>query len=313
MKPGTLRLILMFGVALGALSQERPQKTDNTGDNGAVHTQMHNVVYHFTPNIMVHIRDLGGELVPAGGYSLPVFDDKKSFSLRIAAAEIAISPRSLANALNSYVFAAKDAPLKDVSLAVIDKDRLKIKGKLHSKGDVGFEVEGKLSPTDDGKIRLHADKIRALHLPVKGLMDLFGVDIADLIKNGKVAGVQAEKDDIILDSGQILPPPHISGRVTAIRLQGGSIVLVFGEPGKYAWTEVSVANYMLLRGNRLRFGKLTMDDTDMLLIDMDPVDPFDFFLDHYVDQLVAGYTKNKKNNGLRVFMKDYDKLHSYAK
>lgn len=297
-------IVLAISALLAGVAHGQSAKSE---DNGAVHTQMHNVVYHFTPSILAHIRDLGGELLPAGGYALPVFDDKRSFSLRIAAAEIAISSRSLANALNSNVFAARDAPLKEISVFV-ENDRLKIKGKLHSKGDVGFEVEGTLSPTDDGKIRLHADKIRALRLPVKGLMDLFGVDIADLIKNGKVAGVQTEKDDIILDPGQILPPPHISGSVTAIRLQGGSIVLMFGNPEKYPWVHVSVANYMLLRGNQLRFGKLTMNDTDMLLIDMDPADPFDFFLDHYVDQIVAGYTRNKKDNGLRVFMRDYDKL-----
>lgn len=303
-------VVLAISVLLAVAASGQSAKSHE--GNGAVHTQMHNVVYHFTPTIIVHIRDLGGDLLPAGGYALPVFDDKNSFSLRIAAAEIVISQRSLANALNSYVFAAKDAPLKDVSV-LVDKGRLKIKGKLHSKGDVAFEVEGSVSPTEEGKIRLHAEKIHALHLPVKGVMDLFGVDIADLIKSGKVAGVQAEKDDIILDPGRILPPPHIAGRVTAIRLQGASIVLVFGDPGKYAWTHVSVANYMLLRGNRLRFGKLTMDDTDMLLIDMDPSDPFDFFLDHYVDQLVAGYTKNKNDNGLRVFMKDYDKLRPAAR
>jgi len=102
--------------------------------------------------------------------------------------------------------------LKDISIT-IDKDRLKVKGKLHQKGDIGFETEGQLSATADGKIRLHAEKIRALHLPVKGLMDLFGLDIADLIKNGKVRGVQVEKDDLILDPGEILPPPKIPARL----------------------------------------------------------------------------------------------------
>jgi hypothetical protein len=33
---------------------------------------------------------------------------------------------------------------------------------------------------------------------------------------------------------------------------------------------------MAYRGNRLRFGKLTMDDTDMIPIDMDLPDPFEF-------------------------------------
>ena len=65
---------------------------------------------------------------------------------------------------------------------------------------------------------------------------------------------------------------------------------------------------MAYRGNELRFGKLTMHDTDMVLLDMDPQDPFDFFLDHYNDQLVAGYSKTTPSFGLRVYMRDYNKL-----
>lgn len=307
MRAGKLWLILMFWAVLGAHNQERPQNTDNSEENHAVRAQMHNVMYHFTPGIAVHIRVLGGELLPAGGSSLPIFDDKRTFSLRIAAAEIAMSQQALANTLNSHVFAAKDAPLKDISV-IIEKDRLKIKGKLHSTGDLGFEAEGHLSATGDGKIRLEVEKIRALHLPVKGLMDLLGVDLANLIKTGQVPGVEVEKDRLILDPSKILPPPHISGRVTNVRLENGSVVQVFGDPAKYPWTKIPAQNYMAYRGNRLRFGKLTMDDTDMILIDTTPSDPFDFYLDHYVEQLVAGYTKNTRENGLRVFMKDYDKL-----
>jgi hypothetical protein len=179
---------------------------------------------------------------------------------------------------------------------------------MSKKGNIGFEMEGQLSATPDGKIRLHAEKIKALHLPVKGLMDLFGLDIADLIKNGKVSGVQAEKDDLILDAGEILPPPRISGHVTAIRLEGNNIVQTFGEPQKYSWIHVPAKNYMAYHGNRLQFGKLIMTDTDMVLIDPAPQDPFDFYLDHYKDQLVAGYSKTTPSFGLQVFMVDFNKL-----
>lgn len=272
----------------------------------AVQVQMHNVMYHYANNIAVHISRLAGELVPTKG-EMPVFDDKNSFTLHVAAAEMAITPEALANVLNQYVFARSDAPIKDVSVS-IDKNRLKIKGKLHNKGDISFETESTISVTSDGKIRLHAEKVRALHLPVKGFMDLFGIEIADLIKTGKVKGVTAEKDDLILDPEQALPPPHISGRVTQVRLEGNSIVQVFGSPASYKWIRMPAQNYMAYRGNRLKFGKLTMENTDMVLIDPDPRDPFDFYLDHYKDQLVAGYTKTTPAFGLRVFMVDYNKL-----
>jgi hypothetical protein len=65
-------------------------------------------------------------------------------------------------------------------------------------------------------------------------------------------------------------------------------------------------------GNQLRFGKLTMADADMTLIDMNPEDPFDFDLDHYKDQLVPGYSKFTATFGLRVYMKDFAKVHPAA-
>jgi hypothetical protein len=65
---------------------------------------------------------------------------------------------------------------------------------------------------------------------------------------------------------------------------------------------------MSFRGNRLRFGKLTMTDVDMILIDMDPTDPFDFFLDRYKDQIAAGYSKISSNSALRIFVRDFNKL-----
>jgi hypothetical protein len=63
---------------------------------------------------------------------------------------------------------------------------------------------------------------------------------------------------------------------------------------------------MLYRGNVLRFGRLTMHDTDLRLIDDDPRDPFEFSPKEYVKQLVAGYSKNEADGKLRVYMPDFD-------
>lgn len=275
--------------------------------NNSVGVQMHGVRYHFTRAIVVQIANLDGSLVPVVGNSLPVFDDKNSFVLQIAAARISITPESLARALNSYVFARSDAPLKGIRIA-IDRRKIKIKGKLHSMGDVPFQMEGLLAPTKDGRIRVHAEHIKAFHLPVKGVMDLFGISIAGLIKGNKIRGVSADKDDLILNPEQVLPPPHIKGQVTQIRLRGDLIALIVGHarPQKRV---LNKGNYMAYSGNRLRFGKLTMNDTDIILIDMDPQDPFDFYLDDYVEQLAAGYTKTTSKFGLRVYMRDFNKLH----
>ena len=299
--------VIAFVITAGAQQPGSADAHHPGANNGAVQTQMHNVMYHYADNVVVHLRDVIGSLVPTSTGQMPIFDDKKSFTLQITAAEIGMDPQSLANVLNTNVFSGNDAPLKGLAIS-IENGRLKIKGKLHKKGDITFETEGQLSATPDGKIRLHAEKIKAAHLPVKGLMDLVGLDISDLIKSGKVHGVQAEKDDLILDPGEILPLPRITGHVTSIRLEPNNIVQVFGDLKTQKWAKVSAHNYMAYRGNRLQFGKLIMNDTDMVIVDSDPRDPFDFFLDHYKEQLVAGYTKTTPDFGLRVFMVDFNKL-----
>ena len=66
-------------------------------------------------------------------------------------------------------------------------------------------------------------------------------------------------------------------------------------------------NYMYYQGGTLAFGKLTMKNTGMEIVDADPSDPFDFFLD-YNEQLVAGYDENLPDHGLLVHMPDHGKL-----
>ena len=112
----------------------------------------------------------------------------------------------------------------------------------------------------------------------------------------------------ILDPAVILPPPRISGKITAIKLEGNNIVQIFGQPEKYRWAKVPAPTVLAYRGNKLQFGKLIMVDTDMILIDPDPRDPFDFYLERYKDQLFAGYSKTTPSFGLHVYMVDYNKL-----
>jgi hypothetical protein len=298
--------VLLCAAAPGIVAGQNSPTNDKQEDT--VQAQMRNVTFRFSETVAVEIKSLDGVLAPLGKNEFPVFDDKDSFNLRISTAEIAIDSSNLANVLNSYVFARPHSPLTELSISVA-KGRLKVKGKLHDKGDIPFETEGILTPSADGKLRLHSEKIKALHLPVKGLMDLFGIDLGELIKEGKVPGVEAQENDLILDLEQILPPPHIEGKVVSVRIEGDKIIQVFGSSDAKPVKNIRAGNYMTYKNNRLRFGKLVMNDADLILIDMDPNDPLDFFLDHYKEQLSAGYAKITPDSGLRVHIKDFNKLH----
>lgn len=297
----SLLAVSVLATLLGA--QESPS------ESGRVHTEMRNVVYHYTASIAVHIIQLEGELVPVGEAGLPVFEDPNSFLVDVRSAELSMTTSALANVMNNYAFAAPDAPIKAIGVA-IQAGKLQIHGRLR-KGEVPFESEGTLSVTPDGEIRVHTEKVKAVHVPVKGLMDLLGENIAKLIDTRKVRGVRAEGDDLILNPAELFPPPHIHGKLSSIFARGNEIVLKFG--GAPQRTIKVSGNYMAYRGNRLRFGTLTMTNTDLTLIDMDPQDPLDFYLDHYWDQLAAGYSKITHTFGLQTYCRDYNKLTAAQK
>ena len=259
------RAALVLSFVLATLLSS-PQE-HSAAEQGRVRAEMHNVLYHFTDSISVHVGQLEGELVPTQPNSLPIFDDPNSFTLAIQSARISVNTDALGSVLNQYAFSAADAPLNGIRVAT-QGNKINIRGRLHSKGDVPFESEGSLSVTPQGEIRVHTDKIKAAHVPVKGLMDLLGETISKLIDTKKVRGVRIQGDDLFLVPSEVFPPPHIQGRLSSIVIQGNEIVQEYGSTSR-PWANVS-GNYMAYRGAQLRFGKLTMSNTDLVLIDLDP-------------------------------------------
>jgi hypothetical protein len=283
--------------------------------SGDVHAVIKNVNYHLTDKIIVHIVSLDGRLTPKPD-QMVVFDDRQSFEINVEAANVTLSTTSLTNDLNDYVFAKPDAPLKKLA-ATIEGDQLTVKGLLVSKGGIPFSSTGTLAVTPEGMIRVHTTKVEALHLPVKGLMDMLGLDTSKLVNTNKVEGVSVDKDDLILDPQVLLPPPQVRGRLTSIKIENGQIALAFtGKQEKDSQQRLTNTcggrNYLQFQGGTVRLGKFTMDQTDLVLLDMEPGDPFDFAMDHYREQLLAGFSKMTQQGGLCVHLPDYDKIHRHA-
>ena len=271
-----------------------------------VKTEMRNVMFHLTDEAAAHVEFLSGEMWPTGKNEMPVFDDKTSFEVHVANGRISITPQAMASILNTHVFAGSDSPFKNITIS-IDKDRLRIKGRLRTKGDIPFETSAILTATSDGRIRVTTEKLKALHVPVKGMMDKLGIELASLVSTRKIPGMVTDKNDILMDLGLLLPAPHIKGKVSAVLIEDDSIVTIFGDGAKPASANEAVS-YMSFQGNPVRLGKLTMESTDLTVLNLDSDDPLDWSQDHYRDQLVAGYSKVTPNFGLRAYAKNFAKL-----
>ena len=267
---------------------------------------MKNTDFHVDSSIVLRIQFLRGELRPTSAEHSPYFDDKKSFTLAIDSARIAVAPHSLGDLLNRYTFAYPGSPLRHLSISV-EKGQIRQQGTLRG---VSFSMVADLSLTSGGDLRLHPSSMKAVGIGVGGLMKLFGLHLEKLVKLRGVRGVRVDKDDFYLNPAELLPPPLVKGRVNAVQVTDTALVLTFHPADSTRIKSLTIpdskaANYMFFRGGVLRFGKLTMHDTDLMIVDAEPEDPFDFFLDQYNAQLVAGYEKNTPDHGLIVFMPDY--------
>ena len=275
----------------------------------AVEFQANGVDLRMGAGIVIEVRFLRGSMEPLKAGIPVTFDDAASFDVHVSFARVAISAGTLANLINHYAFAYAGAPLKNVTVEIAD-GRLKLKGTMHKGVDMPFSLEGRPEPDQDGNIRLHVERLRAGHLPVKGLLHLFGEDLAKLVNANEARGVRLEHDDVILFPSRLTPPPHIIGRVTRVDLEGDRVVETFGaEQSVHSLALPRKArNYMYHYGGVLRFGKLTMTEADLEIVGIARKNRFEFCLSDYNRQLVAGYSKNTPRHGLIVYMPDYSSL-----
>jgi hypothetical protein len=314
MRAGLVAAVILTPILWRSVPAQARPRTPAAAPRG-VQVDMRNVDLHMTPDVTLRVRSLRGRFEPTRAGGVANLDDSSSYVVAVDAGETAIGEASLNALMNEHVFSRSayhgKPPIKNLEIQVED-GVLKQKGELDKKIDLPFKVKGAVEATPDGKIRVHAKSIKSLGLPVKGLMKLFGIEMDDMLKVEPGHGLTVDDNDFIIDPNTMLPPPHLRGRVTSVRIEGDEIIQVFGD-GPARPSTGRGRNHIYWRGGSLRFGKLTMRDTDLELIDQDQTDPFDFSVARYNDMLVAGYSKNTPRLGLKTYMPDYDDLKAGRK
>jgi len=302
-------IALPAGAPFSPVSSRLIAKTpDSEAAVAVTNTLMRNVDFYVDPNVVLHIRQLHGTMHSNSGGPVN-FDDKRSFVLHIESGEVGLDGEGLTVLLNKYIFAYPGAPIRDASVTIAS-GLMRMTGKMHKGIDIPFDISAKVTVTPDGMMRIHPVTTKILKVKSTALMKMFNVTLEKLLDVSKAVGVTVQKNDIIIDPTKVLPPPTIEGRVTAIRVEGDQVVQTFGGSSSVPLTppDASAKNFMYFRGGSLHFGKLTMADAEMQVLDLNPGDPLKFDIDLYAKQLVAGYSLTLPDMGLEVYMRDIDKL-----
>jgi hypothetical protein len=280
-------------------------------DPAPVAARMRHIDLHMGKGVDLRIDDLRGRLTSRNG-GPPVFDDVQSYVVDVDYARVAMSGPSLTNLMNNFVFASNDAPIKKIAIA-IEGNELVQSGVLKKGVPIPFKMRAAVSLAPDGRLRIHPTSMKAAGFVSKRVLDFFGLELEKLVDVKDSPGLAVDGDDLLLDAARALPPPRMRGKPSRVWIENGQMQLQFGDPSARGIDPPlrSARNYMYYKGGTLKFGKLTMEDADLLLTDADPRDPFDFSPERYNDQLVAGYSKNTRAHGLIVHMPDANKINSH--
>ena len=292
-------ILLVAAVLCGACARVEASRP-------SVAVEMAHVDLHVTDDVTLHVRQLRGRF-EAIGRQVPYLDDKRSYAVVVDNGEVAIGVASL-NALLARSLAWQKSNVDNLRVSIED-GTLRQRGVIDSTVNVPFTATSDVSVTADGRIRVSTRSVRGFGVPLGPVMRLFGLEMDNLVKVARGSGVEASGNDLIIDPGIVIPAPSIRGQLKAVRIEGNEMVQTFGTgPGQPIAPRPLSPNHIYWRGSELSFGKLTMTDTDLELVDTDPGDPFDFSVDHWNAQLVAGYSKTRPDRGLTVHVPDFNDL-----
>jgi hypothetical protein len=276
-----------------------PRSTSS--DSAPTNVYAHNLMLRKGPSFRVYVRWLRGQMARARRGVNPSFDDPDSFFLDIKTGVLRANIGDISNFLNAG--GMQNSPLKNVALSG-NGDQVKLNGTLHKIVPLPIEMIGTIAAASGNRIHIHVTKLSVLKIPFKGLLGSFHVTISDLFHSQGIPGVEVSGNDIFFDTQKLLPPPHIRGQLTSVRIVNPDLEEIYGNAQSDVERVEQWRNFIRLRDGTIDFGKLTMHHVDLIMIDISKDPWFDIDLAHYQEQLVNGYTRMTPQAGLQIFMPD---------
>jgi hypothetical protein len=276
-----------------------------TPDSVPTAVYAHNLMLRKGPEFRIYVRWLRGNLVRTRQNVNPTFDDPESFRLDVKTGVIRANIGDIGNFLNAGGVA--NSPLKNITLLAED-DHIKLRGTLHKLISLPVELLGSVAATPDNRIQVHVTKLSVLKVPLKGLLGGLNIGVSDLFHPKGIPGIEVAGNDIFFDTLKLLPPPHIHGQLTKVRVVTPDIEEVYGNAEEAVTRVEQWRNFLRLNDGTIDFGKLTMHHVDITMVDLSDDAWFDLDLNNYQNQLVNGYTRMTPEAGLQIFMPDLDSL-----
>ena len=282
--------------------------TSHVANGVGVSIRLQNVRFKWSDKIYVDTDNMAVRAVPIQGSSVD-FDDLNSFVLSLQQSEVLIHADVLEGMLNESVFNFPESKVRDLK-ARLTKENGRQSVQLNGRVNVGVWIPFMMLAhldvdTATNTLVMNVDQLKALgFIPAIKFVRWTPFHLDRLIAVPPNKTVMIDGNRIMIKPLGLFPPPRINGTMSSVVVDSSGIRLNFaGKP--IDAPKSSAKNYVYLRGGTSQFGHFCMKDTDVLILDKNPADPFVFSLQHYAEMIPKSNVEVHDTQSVRVTMPDH--------
>jgi len=300
MSNAQLRLLAaLFALASGETAAAAAQST---------RIWMQGIVLFPFDNAPATVDRLSGTVIPTRAGRLVDMNDVTSYAVEVGNAQVRVPASKMTSLMNRYVLPAAGTSIRRVEISY-GNGAIHLRGTLRKAGvPIGFRATALASATTAGEMRLQVVTMKAAGLIPKSLLDALGLTLAKVAQPDRPGVFRIVGDTMFVPVASMFPPPKLLGRLRSFQVTPQALVAVVEGGVTQPPPPQRSACFILFRGGRVHFAKLTMTDTDLTMLPKRPAQTLGFSPTNYYRQLVAGYTLSTPDFGLVSHVTDYREL-----
>lgn len=301
--------------ALGKfLKQGKP-----AASGGGANILFKNVRFCWSKRICIDTSRLTATAKPLNQGNTVVFDDIKSFMVKVHNANVLISPQTLQGMFNESVFNYPGSNLRNLTVSIEKAggaNHIKLAGSLKYFLWIPFEMDTNLRV--DKKTNTLVISVNTLEvfgfIPATWLIELKPFNLDKLLTLPPNRHLTVHDNLMMVKPFGLFPPPRIDGQMSAIFVTPTLIQLQFNgtNPAFSNIPKPGSANFIYLEGGNAQFGRIRMLDTQVQVVDQRASDLFKFSLLNYLNYLPSSEIKLLENGGVLAYMPDHQGIPDMA-
>ena len=283
--------------------------TAQGASGSSVHIRLQNVRFKWSDKVYIDAGNLAVRAVPVQG-TIVNFDEVESFSMIVQQSVVRIRPDVLGGMFNESIFNYPASRIRELRVSIAKDDKgnrtVELSGKVNVVAWVPFTMFTHLSVDQHtNTLVIEVDHLKLFGIvPATKLLRWTPLHLDRLISLPPNKSLLVDGNRIMVKPFGLFPPPRINGRIASVAVDDNAISLTFAGDAIPA-PKSSAKNYVYLQGGTSEFGRFRMVDTNLLILDQDPSNPFGFSLLHYAELIPKSTVEIPDTRSARITMPDF--------